>query len=225
VSGQDRRPLQQENAWQAGQGALYMTNLLPEHAFQGILAEFGALQRKGRLQEEGPCMAEGRLAAPAPPEGVAARALLSDIVLERLQASAGLPCRPRPLLSFPPEYRLYTQGSFVTCHRDEALTDPPQLELVYTVENTSDSVTTWAKDHLEFLREDTFAVWTAPNSGLLMQARGAVHSVSELTCGHRAIVKVALVTVPIDEEIRHTESWARNADMVHRLAKNDEVVL
>lgn len=59
--------------------------------------------------------------------------------------------------------------------QDEVLTDPPdepQLELVYTLENTSDSKTCWATSHLHVLREEIEEVWTAPNSILLLQAGG-----------------------------------------------------
>ena len=51
----------------------------------------------------------------------------------------------------------------------QVLSDPPQLELVYTLENTSDSVTRWAEGHLGVLRDETSEVWTEPNSGLLVQ--------------------------------------------------------
>ena len=55
-------------------------------------------------------------------------------------------------------------------HKDTVLTEPPQLELVYTLENTSDSVTRWATSHLDVLNCRVQEVWTAPNSALLVQA-------------------------------------------------------
>ena len=41
----------------------------------------------------------------------------------------------------PLEYRVYTKGSFMDWHKDDLLFDTPQYELVYTISNTSDSMT------------------------------------------------------------------------------------
>mmetsp|Transcript_63977 Transcript_63977/g.164683 ORF Transcript_63977/g.164683 Transcript_63977/m.164683 type:complete len:148 (+) Transcript_63977:239-682(+) len=92
-------------------------------------------------------------------------------------------------------------------HADVPLMQPPQLELVYTIENSSDSVTRWATSHLDVLRGHVDARWTAPNSGLLVCAGGPVHMVSEVSHGHRAVAKAALILAPAD--VPHLPAKAR----------------
>lgn len=142
-----------------------------------VLAQYRQL--KQYLCEEGPCMATGRLAV-ACTSGVAWRTFRSSWFRKRLQKIAGLPFLPGKLRekeSLGPqnlhsiEFREYGAGSNMLWHSDEVLLDPPQLEFVYTLENTSDSVTRWSKSHLHVLRDEIQEVWTAPNSGLLLQVR------------------------------------------------------
>ena len=59
-----------------------------------------------------------------------------------------------------------------------------QLELIYTVENDSDSFTSWRLPSGEFVKERTL-----PNSLLILEAEGAEHGVSTLTRGERSIIK------------------------------------
>ena len=60
----------------------------------------------------------------------------------------GLPFRPGKMgkdsQSLGMEFREYRQNSSMLWHSDQILLDPPQLELVYTLENSSDSVTRWS---------------------------------------------------------------------------------
>jgi hypothetical protein len=52
--------------------------------------------------------------------------------------------RMRLSKNIPIEVRLYEQtGACMAWHRDDVLYDPPQIEIVYTVENTSDCATMW----------------------------------------------------------------------------------
>lgn len=142
-----------------------------------VLAQYRQL--KQYLCEEGPCMATGRLAVPCT-SGVAWRIFRSSWFRKRLQKIAGLPFLPGKLRekeSLGPqnlhsiEFREYGAGSNMLWHSDEVLLDPPQLEFVYTLENTSYSATRWSKSHLHVLRDEIQEVWTAPNSGLLLQVR------------------------------------------------------
>jgi len=70
-------------------------------------------------------------------------------------------------------------------HRDEAMYAAPQLELVYTLENTSDSTTEWM-DASGRVR----SAWAAPNSLIVVRAEAALHRVRAVrNGGSREIVK------------------------------------
>jgi hypothetical protein len=89
----------------------------------------------------------------------------------------------------PIEVRVYeTKGSGMDWHVDDVLYDPPQLEMVYTLENKSDCSTAWktldGKEH---------RVETEPNSAILLLAGGAPHKVTPLSYGRRVILKVVYV--------------------------------
>ena len=81
-------------------------------------------------------------------------------------------------------------------HKDDVLTsDRPQLELVFTLENTSDSVTQWAKSDLHVLRKDIHEVWTEPNSGLLLQAGFKQTSLDGNSCIEMVAVVLSLIVI------------------------------
>ena len=167
-----------------GMKIAYIPELLPQRLSDRIQEQYEKL-RPG-LAPEGPCAARRRLAV-ACTTGVAWRLFRSTWLRARLRR-AGL---PRLRKAFQMEFREYEVGSSMEWHRDEVLSRPPQWELVYTLENSSDSVTRWAPGHLEVLRGEVEELWTAPNSALLLEAGGVVHMVKELTMGHRSILKVA----------------------------------
>ncbi|CAJ1434707.1 unnamed protein product [Effrenium voratum] len=187
-------------------GCVYLPALLPASGFRAIQRQFQGLRR--HLAAEGPSAAKTRRAVGCV-SGAAWRIFASRSLRRRLQRRVGamgaldlLPC------GCPLEFREYARGGGMLWHRDEVLTDPPQLELVYTLENTSDSVTRWAESHLEVLRDETSEVWTEPNSGLLVQAGGAVHMVTELTLGRRVILKVPYLQSPASRA--RGERWSAN---------------
>merc|ERR1711860_36854 len=97
-------------------------------------------------------------------------------------------------------------GSWMEWHTDEAMTDPPQLELVYTVSNSSDSVTRVARTRADAARGKVREIWTEPNSVLLVRAEGALHMVSPVQSGCRAIAKAVFAA----RAARRTEAWAWN---------------
>jgi len=74
-------------------------------------------------------------------------------------------------------------------HRDVRVTTQvaPQIEIVYTIENTSDSTTVWRED--KTLKEHS--IFTAPNSILITQGESVYHKVTPITKGYRSIIKVA----------------------------------
>lgn len=90
-----------------------------------------------------------------------------------------------PAYDIPVEVRLYPPGSSMAWHRDEKLLkDENQLELVFTVLNSSDSRT-------EFKNPDSSITSkrTAPNSLIAVFANGVLHRVVPGTTGERIIVK------------------------------------
>lgn len=94
----------------------------------------------------------------------------------------------RPLVSganrVPIEYRKYPPGCHgMKWHRDVQLIGR-QYECVYTLTNTSDSVTKWR----DFIGRE-HANWTEPNSLVVVQAGGVEHAVTPVTSGERSIVK------------------------------------
>ena len=87
---------------------------------------------------------------------------------------------------FPIEYRIYPEKSKgMKCHKDIILFDKPQFEVVFTIENTSDSYTSWY-DYNGYLHK----IYTKPNSILIVKAGGNTHCVSEFNKGYRSILKL-----------------------------------
>jgi len=88
--------------------------------------------------------------------------------------------------NFPIEYRIYPhKSSGMKCHKDTLLYDKPQYEVVYTIDNDSDSHTKWYD-----YNGNAHNIYTKPNSLLIVKADGNLHCVSELTKGTRSILKL-----------------------------------
>jgi hypothetical protein len=98
---------------------------------------------------------------------------------------------PHP--SLPIEYREYSHGSSMPWHRDTIVTNngTPQIELVFTIRNTSNSRTEWFSDKTR----TTHRVHSEPNSVMITQGGSVMHQVTPLTSGERTIVKVAYLVV------------------------------
>jgi hypothetical protein len=91
------------------------------------------------------------------------------------------------------EYRLYTVESSMPWHRDVVITEScPQIAVVYTVYNTSDSLTEWIDERNKKLER----VRSQPNSMIITQGLGAFHQVMPLSEGERAIIKIAYNLIP-----------------------------
>ena len=86
---------------------------------------------------------------------------------------------------FPIEYRIYPKKSpGMNCHTDTLLYNLPQYEAVLTINNTSDSYTTWYS-----YNNEEHKIYTKPNSLLLVKANGNRHCVSPINKGERSIMK------------------------------------
>ena len=88
--------------------------------------------------------------------------------------------------NFPIEFRVYPTGSEgMKCHKDTLLYEIPQYEMVYTIENESDSYTNW---YSYFGWNNK--IYTKPNSLIIVKAQGNIHCVSPVNKGFRKILKL-----------------------------------
>ena len=89
----------------------------------------------------------------------------------------------------PVEYRVYGMGGHMNWHSDTQLYDPEQYELIYTIDNTSDTTFNWKQPITGKIQ----SLEPTPNSILYVRANGAPHMVSEITDGFRYILKFVYV--------------------------------
>ena len=88
--------------------------------------------------------------------------------------------------NFPIEYRIYPKGSEgMKCHKDTLLYNKPQYEVVFTIENETDSYTNWYS-YLGWNNK----IYTKPNSLIIVKAQENIHCVSPITKGYRTILKL-----------------------------------
>lgn len=164
---------------------LYIPQFLSAYDHQHLLDELSRVQ----LIDENNQAAPGRLRTFIQPLTKTYQVFTSQqlidyfsYVFSTLLEPAAVPSARR--VTVPIEYRRYGVGSGgMIWHRDVALIGN-QYECVYTLTNTSNSMT---------MRRDWIgneeAIWTEPNSLLLVKANGVMHSVTPVTSGERSIVK------------------------------------
>jgi hypothetical protein len=188
--------------WAGGEGVLHLRDVLPAADFERVRAVCSALD--GRLAPDEESYARGLESVVL---GEAERVLL-DGALEACAAAVERACGGGSSGSgvrliwgapAPPEYRRYTLGSRMPKHRDMLVfgeREPPQLECVLTLSNTSDSVTRFRGGWSRALgfRGRLVAVRTEPNSVLVVRAEGAEHDVTRVGVGERTILKFACRT-------------------------------
>lgn len=102
--------------------------------------------------------------------------------IDKLSKIIGIPIKSS--LVVPMEYRSYEKDSYMVWHKDSILTNPPQIEVVYTIYNTSDSFTEW------YNTKTINKIKTKPNSIIIVQGNGATHRVTKITNGKRTILKI-----------------------------------
>ncbi|KAF6261555.1 hypothetical protein COO60DRAFT_1625308 [Scenedesmus sp. NREL 46B-D3] len=167
-----------------------MPNFLSKEDAAAIRKE--ALSMQPQLRPELNCIAQGRLGCYLGGPGSA-----SVRVFGRRETAAALSQRlrsPCPLLlsEFPIELRAYPKGAAMPWHKDEQMFASPQWEVIYTIDNSSDSFTEWRDDSG---REHS--LWTEPNSLLAVQAEGWEHRVLPVRKGRRCILKLAFTSSSI----------------------------
>jgi len=98
--------------------------------------------------------------------------------------------RVKPSSNLPIEFRIYEKGGKMDWHRDyvdKVVKNCPQIEIVFTLENTSDSKTLWIDDDTN----KKYEIISQNNSIIITQGNGAYHMVTPVTTGYRSIVKIA----------------------------------
>lgn len=136
---------------------------------------------------------------------MATEALVGAAMRERMAMITG---RQYTDACLPVEMRLYPPGSSMPFHRDMLLFSTPQLELILTLENTSDSTTCW-----NALDGTPHRMRTRPNSLIAVMAGGAPHCVSRSTRGERLILKGILV--PAGDDVKPIEADLLSARSVY----------
>lgn len=84
--------------------------------------------------------------------------------------------------NFPIELRKYTTGCHMKPHKDTQIYKVPQYECVFTISNSTDSITSIEDEHIK----------SNPNSLIIVRAEGPIHHVSEVTKGERNFLKFIL---------------------------------
>ena len=107
--------------------------------------------------------------------------------IDKLNMILGMKLEPSPIRTL--EYRTYDIGGRMDWHIDARMTTKkcPQIEVVYTIENTSDSTTVWRENDTNI----EHSIFTTPNSVLITQGESVYHKVTPVTRGHRSIIKAS----------------------------------
>lgn len=179
-----KRGEQQSSVFERSGGFVYIRNFFSPHDYE-LIREECALLRNEVGSERRAC-ARQRLGVMINESHLVHRAFMNQNVAHRLGQLTGQVLQPADV---PVEYRIYPQGSCMDWHQDVALYTTPQYELVFTLENTSDSQTQW-RDADGRRRGG----WTEPNSVIMVRAENVVHRVTPITTGERSIVKFVYTT-------------------------------
>lgn len=169
--------------YQRNGGVLYYENFLPPSAFEAVRRECRAL--RGQMRAEKDSIALRRLGVCIDRRSLTHTSLMSAEIAARLARLTGTPTLEPS--EFPAELRHYGCGSMMDWHKDDMLYNPPQTEVIFTLENSADCFTEWIGP--EGQRE---CVWTEPNSVLLVRAGadGPSHRVTPVKRGERTILKL-----------------------------------
>ena len=179
-------------------GISYRQSVCTSDEMESITKELSLLM-KNSLTKERSSIAQNRLGATLSNDQTSEtiRILESGSIYKLVQRLADSPQKnsgQRKIelaREIPVEVRLYEQaGASMAWHRDDIMYDPPQLELVFTVENNSDCVTMWKLEANDG-SEDIHNQETHQNSSLLLLAGGPEHCVTSLKRGRRVILKCA----------------------------------
>lgn len=167
-------------------GLAILPNILTLQEAQEIKTSIASLSKT--MRKETGSIAIGRVGCHVPQESKIIEYLLSSKVVSRIARITGKGQSLRAA-EFPLEVRQYTIGSSMPLHKDEVLYKTPQIEFIYTVENSSDSVLQYIDRSGKMMTE-----WTQPNTLVVIQADAVLHAVTPTTRGSRTIIKGLLTT-------------------------------
>jgi hypothetical protein len=165
-------------------GVLYRQSIFSNDELSAIKDEVAYFM--SRLNEEKTSsVAHNRFGASLSPECETVRILREGSISKLVKKVAGSEMELSSQL--PVEIRTYEKtGAGMAWHEDDVVYDPPQVEAVITLENSSDCQTLW-KDPTGLIESKE----TDPNSVLLLKAGGPSHCVTSLKRGRRVILKCA----------------------------------
>ena len=170
---------------------IYLDHILPTSDFNRVNYACGLLDSQLKLEKTDTVVRKiASLAQPGTPGEKKENNILYDIFygdlfLYRLKKILGLDLKPSTI---PIDYRVYEVGGSMDWHRDTILSrDFPQIEIVFTLENYSDSTTEWLDDDTN----EIYSIWTYPNSIVITQGGGVYHRVLPVKKGSRTIIKIA----------------------------------
>ncbi|KAL3913790.1 MAG: hypothetical protein SGILL_006354, partial [Bacillariaceae sp.] len=170
----------------ATDGVLYRQSVCTKEEMKEIQQEID--QAMKQVSDERSSIAQGRMGATLSQDCEIAKILQQGCIFSLAQRAVSGETNSKLVLAkeIPIEMRIYEKtGASMAWHRDDVLYDPPQLEVVFTVENTSDCVTMWK------VGDDLYSQETHPNSLVLLRAGGPEHCVTSLKRGRRVILKCA----------------------------------
>jgi hypothetical protein len=176
----------QQQVFRRNGGILYKTSVFQQDELSVIKSEVAKL----KLQDEtSSSVARNRMGAILARESETVRILREGSLIEIVHKILGSSYQLST--DVPVELRVYeTTGAGMEWHVDDILYDPsPQLEVVVTLENTSDCQTLWKV----LSGESIEAIETQANSAIFLLAGGVPHCVTSLKRGRRAILKCAYV--------------------------------
>jgi hypothetical protein len=169
---------------------IYVDHILPTSDFNRVNYACGLLDSQLKLEKTDTVVR--KIVSIPPPgtpwekkENILYDVFYGEFFLSRLKKIVGLQLKPSTI---PIDYRVYEIGGSMNWHRDTILSrDYPQIEIVFTLENNSDSTTEWLDDDTN----EIHSIWTSPNSIVITQGGGVYHRVLPVKKGSRSIIKIA----------------------------------
>ena len=209
-----------KNKYDKAGGILYKQSVLSQKEFDVCRRELESLIGKGgslRLADETTSsVARNRIGGRIPPDSVIVDTLRNPegSIFQLINEVEGADGNFVLSGEVPVEVRIYEKsGAGMEWHVDDVLFDPGQIEIVLTMENTSDCVTIWEEGQAE-TDPKRVEVETSPNSAIFIKAGGARHKVSPLKYGRRVIIKFVYAregATLVDGAEKHIKQFAASS--------------
>lgn len=208
-------------------GFAYRQSVCTPQEMESIRKEMSVVM-KHRLTKESSSIAQNRLGATLSSDNAneTIQILEKGSIHTLVQRLAGSSRNKIELArEIPVEVRTYEKvGASMAWHKDDIMYDPPQFEVVFTLENNSDCVTMWVSDTNNKNDHDRVqSQETHPNSVLLLLAGGPDHCVTSLKRGRRVILKCAYAyegAAYVGEENYHQFGVAKANTNAKRISKS-----